>query len=227
MIKKPFSWSYSALLDFENCPRAYAAKKVYKTVKEVESPAMRWGNEVHKAMELRLAQKKPLPDTMQKWEKYARAFESAVTIDSIHCEMEMAITRDFQFTDWFGKDTWARAKIDLLVMTDGGLTAKIYDYKTGSKMKDDDTQLRLFAAFTMLKFPNVQRVFAQNIWLELDKVSPPITVLREFVGNEWADISARVGRMERAWIEEKFPERPSGLCKAHCPVLECPHNGKQ
>lgn len=227
-VNKPFSWSYTALLDFENCPRAYAAKRVYKTAKEGESEAMRWGNAVHKALELRLKNKTPLPETMAKWEKYARAFETSPAVESIHCELEMAIDRQFGFTEWFGRGTWARAKLDLMLMTERGATARIYDYKTGKNMKDDETQLRLFALFTLLRFPQVERVVSHNIWLEHDKVSTmPVTVMREWTNGYWAEFTERVARMEEAWAHEKFPERPSGLCKAYCPVLECAYNGRR
>ena len=34
------------------------------------------------------------------------------------------------------------------------------------------------------------------------------------------------GRMRRAYETDVWNPRPSGLCKKHCVVLSCPHNGR-
>ena len=46
-----FTWSYSSLKQYQNCPRQYHEIKVLKnyTIKETEQ--MRYGTEVHKALE--------------------------------------------------------------------------------------------------------------------------------------------------------------------------------
>lgn len=224
-ITKSFSWSYTALIDFENCPRAYAAKRVYKTVKEEESEALRWGNAVHKALELRVRDKTPLPDSMKQWDKYAIAFERSKNY-GILCESEYATNRALKLVAWFANDAWSRFKVDVTLLKDKGVTACIYDYKTG-KVKDDETQLRLFGLIVLRAMPEVERVFAYNIWLKHNQVSAPVCTMRDWEMKEWQKIIPRVRRMEEAWKHENFPERQSGLCKAHCPVIDCLHNGKR
>ena len=49
MRRQPRAWSFSALDDFKNCPKAYYEKRIAKSVSETESEEMRWGNFVHKA----------------------------------------------------------------------------------------------------------------------------------------------------------------------------------
>ena len=41
----------------------------------VESPEMKWGNDVHSAFEYRVGSRKPLPDNMMQWEQFAAPFD--------------------------------------------------------------------------------------------------------------------------------------------------------
>ena len=61
-------WSYSALTAYETCPRRYWHTRVAKDVIEPETQALTWGNAVHKALELRAKENKPLPTGMEHWE---------------------------------------------------------------------------------------------------------------------------------------------------------------
>ena len=49
---KQVSWSHSALKDYEGCPKRYQEVKVLKNFPFTETEATRYGNEVHKALEL-------------------------------------------------------------------------------------------------------------------------------------------------------------------------------
>ena len=70
---KPFSWSYSALSEFESCPARYAAKRFYCTTVEAETEQQIWGIRVHKAFEERVRDGKPFPEdfppTYEPWAK--------------------------------------------------------------------------------------------------------------------------------------------------------------
>jgi len=46
-----FTWSYSALKDYINCPRQYQEVKVLKRFTKETSQQMLYGTEVHKACE--------------------------------------------------------------------------------------------------------------------------------------------------------------------------------
>ena len=49
---RPFSWSFSRLNDFENCPKKYAESSFYCTAPYVQTPEGAWGDRVHKAAEM-------------------------------------------------------------------------------------------------------------------------------------------------------------------------------
>ena len=42
----------------------------------------------------------------------------------------------------------------------------------------------------------------------------------------WAKWVSNIESMEAAYRTEVWNPKPSGLCKRHCPVVECPHNGR-
>ena len=42
----------------------------------------------------------------------------------------------------------------------------------------------------------------------------------------WAKWLGKYSDMESAFENDTWNPNPSGLCKAWCPVLECPHNGR-
>jgi serine/threonine-protein kinase RIO1 len=42
----------------------------------------------------------------------------------------------------------------------------------------------------------------------------------------WAKWLAEYNRMKIAYERNVWNPRPSGLCKKHCLVMECPHNGR-
>ena len=42
----------------------------------------------------------------------------------------------------------------------------------------------------------------------------------------WTKWLGKYSDMETAFDNDTWNPNPSGLCKVRCPVLECPHNGK-
>lgn len=221
---KPFSWSHTAIAQFKTCPMQYAGSRYYMTVAFEETEAIRWGNLVHKALELRLKRGTKLPKEMQKWEKYCLAFEQAAEKNDgkIYPEIEMCITRNFHLTDWFSKQAWGRGKLDVLI--DCGDTIYIYDWKTGKK-KDDPDQLRTSAAFAALKFPDAKRYVTKFVWLQhdgADAVSGDSFDASE-IPVIWDSLLERLTTMVDAWRHEQFPCKTSGLCYGWCQVTDCEH----
>ena len=72
MKNNPTAWSFSRLNGFETCPKKFWHTSVRKDVKEGESEAMRYGKMVHKALEKRVANGKPLPLSLRYLDKYAK-----------------------------------------------------------------------------------------------------------------------------------------------------------
>lgn len=221
-----FAWSYSALTQFENCPFAFAQQKYYKTLKFIETEAIRDGNRKHTALELYLkgkGQAESEINAVKPHLKYADAFKAQQAAGAVlHAEREITLTEQLKPTTWFAKDAWFRCKLDVNLLR--GAAAFIYDWKTG-KMKPDMTQLKISCAALAIVEPTIQTFTAKNIWLKDDKIDSGVVLQRSELRGVWGDILARVARMRAAWDSEVFQKKTSGLC-GWCDVTTCPHNTK-
>ena len=221
-MKKP-AWSYSSLTAFEQCPKRYYHTRVKKDVPDPPGEAAKWGTEVHKHLELRVTEDKPLPEQLQYLEPMMGKI-LATPSDEVHAERQYCFNADFQPVTWFSKDAWCRSVIDLEVRK--GDRALILDHKTG-KRKPDSDQLRLFAAVKMTADKTINKVTTGFLWLKDNKIDKE-TYTRDDVPVIWQDYLARVARLESAMHNDKWVPKPSGLCKAWCPVgkTRCQYCGK-
>lgn len=221
-MKPKVSWSYSSLTAFEMCPRRYYHTKIAKDVIEPQNTSAQWGDTVHKALEARIKTKSPLPPGMEKWESIAAKFDSPK--GRVFTEKQICLNQQFRETGWFSKDAWLRGVIDVGV--DAGPKMYMADWKTG-KRSTDNKQLMLFAALAFETFPYVNRVKTQFIWLKENKVDSK-DFNREDLPLIWQEFLPRVSRIEKAIDDDKWPPKPSGLCKGWCPVGKdkCEFSGK-
>lgn len=58
-MTKPIAWSHTALKDYEGCPRRYHEVRVLKKYPFQETEATRYGNDLHKAIELYIQNQTP------------------------------------------------------------------------------------------------------------------------------------------------------------------------
>lgn len=217
------AWSYSALSSFETCPRRHFLTRVSKAVKEPESEALRWGNYVHKALEDRLRDSKPLPTTLSTHEAFCQKVES-IEDAKLMVEYEAAITKEFQPTGWWDRDVWCRSKWDLGILKGNALG--IYDWKTGKRKLDID-QMELFALSAFIHLPDVEVVTSGYVWLK-DKKIDREKFRRDQAPEIWSRWLPRVERFNQAFEQDKWPAKPSGLCRKWCPVGKhnCEHCGE-
>jgi hypothetical protein len=217
-----FAWSYSALTAFETCPRRYYLTKVAKKVVEPQTEATIWGNTVHKALELRLTQRKPLPTGMDQWEPLVESIVGKG--GKVEAEQKMGLDKRFMPTGFFSKDVWVRGITDVTVVKND--KAFIGDWKTG-KPTPESSQLMLTAAMVMAHKPYVQKVVNAFIWLKTGGVTTQVFT-RADIPTIWQEFMPRIQRLEIAYSENKFPPKPSGLCRKWCPVGKtlCEHCGE-
>ena len=223
-MNKPVAWSYSSLSAFETCPKRYYLTKVSKEVKEPQTEATLWGNQVHKALELRLTKRQALPSGMETFEPLAQTIADKAKGGMLEAEQKMALTKSFAPTTWFSKDVWVRGITDFTITK--GDKVFIGDWKTG-KPTPNSAQLMLTAAMTMHQKPYVNTVINAFVWLKTGSISHEVFT-REDIPKIWQEFIPRVNRLESAMAESKWPARPSGLCRKWCPVGKklCEHCGE-
>lgn len=220
-MAKTAAWSFSALNSYETCPYRHYRTKVAKDVREEETEALRWGNRVHEALESRVRDGTPLPKSMQKWEPFVAKL-LAKKGESI-AEQQLCLNEQLIATDWFGKDSWCRGIVDYMLKD--GAKAVALDWKTG-KIKDDHDQLMLFAALLFHTYPELETIRTGYVWLAHDCKITTREFQRSEVPDIWEEFLPRVRRYQTAYDKDKWEKKPSGLCRAWCPVTSCEFNGK-
>lgn len=207
---------------FETCPKQYYHVTVLKEHPFRETEATRYGTEFHKAAEDFMRDGTPLPERFG----FAQGMLDALAAKpgDRHCELKMGLTEDLKPCGFFDDDVWFRGIVDLLIID--GDKAWVVDYKTGKSAKYADTgQLQLMALSVFAHFPQVKRVKAGLVFVIADKLVPADYNAADH-DTLWAPWIKKYAALESAHENNVWNPRPSGLCRAHCPVIDCPHNGK-
>lgn len=217
-----YSWSYSSLDLFIQCPHKYYRLKVKKDIKEPTSDHLVYGLDVHKAAEDYIKEDKPIP------EKFAFIKPVLDKLKSYEgeklCEHRMGLTRNLEPCGFFDKGVWWRGVADLVILN--GDSAKIVDYKTGKSSKYADTkQLEILSLAVFKHFPQIKRVKGGLLFV----------VANEFVKGDfdveksdvyWQRWLTNTGQLEKAFEFDVWNARPNFTCKKWCPVKDCVHNGR-
>jgi len=216
-------WSFSSIKAFDQCPKKYYHLKVAKDYKEPLTDAITYGSEFHKAAELYIKEGVPLPPQFN----YAKG-----ALDNLNqlpgeklCEYEMGLTENLDPCGFRDEQVWWRGIADLIILDREKGEARVLDYKTGKSAKYADTgQLELMALAIFKHFPEVRKVKAGLLFV----------IAKQFVKDNynidaaptmWQKWLRDHDRMRFAYQTNVWNPRPSGLCKKHCVVVECPHNG--
>lgn len=215
-MKSAIPWSWSSYSAYQTCPRQFYELKVARTYVEPESQPLIWGNEVHKAIELYGTQSVPVPATMQRFVPIVDKVASAP--GDTYYEMELACTIDMRPTGFWDEDAWCRGKGDVIKVN--GTKALAGDWKTG-KWKPESLQLDLMGLMVFAKFPSVYDLTTVFIYFQ----EPTKPVSKKFTRDDMPSMLSQfadgVRDMEYSFATNVWPEKPSGLCKRHCPVATC------
>lgn len=212
---KPLPWSYTALDDFVNCPRAYFEKRVAKSVVEVESEQMRWGTIVHKHFELRQLDATPLPLELLVHEPFMQKLDMLSGI--AETEQKIALNRRGLPCAFFDKTVWFRGVVDYRKRH--GTHAIIVDYKTG-KPHQKFGQLKLFALHTMAQHPDIDTVAVKFYWTQTQSITGAVYT-RSMLSSLWQEFVPNLKQYAEAFRTDTWQPRPSGLCYGWCPVTLC------
>ena len=222
-IPKPFAWSYSHLKNYRTCPKRYYHTQVAKggdKVTEKKTEALSWGDDVHKSLFEYIAKGTPLPVGMRQYQRIADKIKAAP--GEPLTETQLAINAALQPVDWFAHDTWCRSIIDVGKIKPPH--ALILDWKTG-KRTPDDLQLKIMGLVLFAYMPELTTIEVAFVWLRESGAVDSVTMNRDDIAEEWAEIMPLVERLRKAKENAEFPPLPGRLCKNYCPVKSCPYNG--
>ena len=215
-----FTWSYSSLKQYQNCPKQYQEIKVLKNYTVKESEAMIYGKEVHTALEEYVRDNKPL---VKNYQRFKGMVDSLVNIKGDkYVEYEMALRFDKTPCDFHDKDRWVRGIADLVIVD--GDCAFIVDYKTGSKKYPDPKQLRLMSLMAFTHFPDIQKIKAGLLFV-MHNAFVTEEYHRRDMDKSWGMFEQPLKRLENSYETDVWQPNPTPLC-GWCSVDSCEFNPK-
>lgn len=217
------TWSYSGLKQFENCPRQYYEMSVAKNYPWKDSDQQRYGRDMHKAAELYVKEGTPFPKQFE----FMKPVTDAVLSKSgaRFAEVKLALNAELKPCRWMAKDVWVRGIVDLLILDGPNQIAWAVDWKTGNDKYVDKDQLDLMSLLIFAHYPTVQRVNSALIYVLSDGFFKHRRV-KEEEDPLWWTFRERVAKIDAAKSAGVWHPSPSGLCKKHCDVITCEHNGR-
>jgi CRISPR/Cas system-associated exonuclease Cas4 (RecB family) len=213
-----FTWSFSSLKEYVNCPKQYQETKVLKRFFKRVTPEMTYGNEVHKALENYVRDGTPLAEN---YKRFAGMLDILLAIEGDHYpEHRMALNNVGDACEYSGKDRWVRGIADLLIVCDD--TAYIVDYKTGSNKYPDVKQLKLMALMTFAHFPDVNYIKAGLLFVAHDSFIDE-EYKRSQIKELWNSFNGDLARMIMSYENDAWMPNPTPLC-GWCPVRTCDYH---
>jgi hypothetical protein len=213
-----YTWSYSALKQYTNCPKQYQEMRVLKNYTIKETEAIIYGKAVHEALELYVKENKPLP---KNYLRFKPMVDTLLKIEGDkYPEYEMALTHSKEPCDFHSEDRWVRGIADLVIVD--GDTAYVVDYKTGSNRYPDPKQLRLMSLMMFTHFPDIQRVKGGLLFVMKNSFITE-EYLRKDMDKSWGMFEQSLKRLDTSYENDTWQANPTPLCK-WCSVVTCDFN---
>ena len=213
-----FTWSYSALKEYENCPKKYYEIRVAKTYTVIPSEKMIYGTEVHKALEDYVKDGKELA---LNYLRFKGAVDELIAIPGEkYAEHEMALDKNKLPCAFDDPNRWVRGIVDLLIVDND--YAFIVDYKTGSNRYPDPKQLRLMSLMAFAHFPQVNKIKAGLLFV-MHNTFITEEYKREDIASSWGKFTVSLSRLDNSYITNTWVANSTPLCR-FCPVKTCEFN---
>lgn len=214
-----YTWSYSSLDLFKQCPQKYYRLRVAKDVKDPPTEHLTYGLAVHKAAEDYIGKGVPVP------EKYSYMVPTLDKLKAMsgekHCEMRLGLTKNLDPCGFFDKAVWWRGVADLIILD--GDKAKVFDYKTGKSAKYADTQqLEILSLAVFKHFPQVKKVKAGLLFVVANDLIKA-NYEQDKAGVYWTKWLEDTNRLEASIVNDVWNKKPNFTCRGWCPVTDCEH----
>ena len=213
-----FTWSYSSLKQYQNCPKQYYEIKVAENYTIIPSEQMKYGTEVHKALEDYVRDGKELALNYLRFKGMVDALKDIP--GTKYPEYEMALYKDRTPCDFSDAKRWVRGIVDLLIVDND--YAFIVDYKTGSNKYPDPKQLRLMSLMTFAHFPQVNKIKAGLLFVMHGSFITE-EYERKDIDKSWEKFYGALERLDNSYETNVWPPNPTPLCR-FCPVRSCDFN---
>lgn len=212
LARRPLVGTYTILNSYRNCPHQMFRRYIKKDQPFVETPEMKWGNEVHSAFEYRVGSGKPLSANMLQWDHFAAPFDGLTPL----VEQKLGISAEGKCVGFWDGSVWFRGKADVAIVRD--TTAYINDWKTGSSKYEDPFELETNAVLLHVKYPQLKKIIGSYTWLKENRVSQMYDL--SDTRKTWGEICRLMAEILEKRKTAEFEKKKSGLC-GWCSVEDC------
>lgn len=172
------SWSFSKLGDFEKCKRYFWLKhdqRIPEPEREMRPGQTEHANDrgtrIHTSCEEYINGTSDFldPDADKHFGPQIDLLRVLHADGLVSLEGEWGMNEEWEPCEW--KNAWLRLKLDAMVMHDER-TATVIDFKTGRKWGNEikhAEQLQLYQLVTFLRYPMLERVYAELWYLDQPK----------------------------------------------------------
>ncbi len=221
------AWSYSKLLDFEQCKLRYKLKHIDR-VPEAKSDAADRGTAIHTLAEQFVdGRMKSLPTELLKFSDDFLALRDRHKENCVSLEGEWGFDREWQPTAY--KTGWLRMKADAVSFNKpkDPTVAIVIDFKTGKKFGNEikhGEQVMLYAAATAIRMPSVQTLTNELWYLDKDELTT-VTYTRHQALGFIKLFDKRAAKIDNC---KSFDPNPNVFTCQYCPYApskggQCPH----
>ena len=221
-MSNKYTWSYSSISLFQQCPRKYYRLRIVKDIVEPPQQHLIYGTEVHQAAEDYVCNDKSLDPRYGFLRPTLDALKALPGMKL--CEYEMGLTKEFEPCGFRDENVWFRGIADLLIID--GEQAHLVDYKTSkSSQYADRKQLELLALLVFKHFPYIKSIKAGLVFVVAEDLVKAAydTDIQEKAWSKWLP---EIQRLEKAMETDVWNAVPNFTCRKFCPVHDCEHNGK-
>ena len=222
------SWSYSKLLDFEQCKLRYKYKHIER-IPEEKNPAADRGTAMHQMAEDFVGNKiKSLPTELCKFDNDFMALRDRHSNGLVSLEGEWGFDQNWEPTAY--RTAWLRMKADAVAFNASRTEAIVIDYKSGKKWGNEvkhGEQTQLYSIATASRMPTIKKIIAELWYLDKDELTT-VTYTREQALGFIKGFDKRAKRIDRAHETGIFEPSPNQISCQYCPAGPqkanvCPH----
>jgi hypothetical protein len=203
-------------MNYESCPYKAWLKHGEKIPETGDRTAADRGTAVHLAAEHYVnGTRKDLAPELEKFKAELDALRRWHSKGKVSLEGEWGFDRNWQPTEYFGKDVWCRMKCDTVVFPTPD-HAIVVDFKTGKRFGNEvkhGEQMQLYQLGTLQRYPKIKTVEVELWYTDLDDLVPN-TFTRERGLSYMAAYTTRAAKMTDA---TQFPPRPNVFSCTRCP----------
>ena len=203
------AWSYSAVSSHSRCPLSVRFRKIDRYT-EPKSEAMERGSRIHADLAHYIGSGDFPEDSM------ADAYAAWIpTLDALRAqgatpEHQLAFTKEWAMTEWFGSGAWLRVIFDAIAFDPVTQRVTVYEHKTGKSYPEHAQQMRLYCLAALRMFPQAHDARCVIHYIDKGPDRCPELVLQRSVlddlTKEFLDFS------QELLNDTIYPARPGPYC---------------